>query len=71
MTVAQSLCRPLQAPAAPRRGMLSDVVALCKEWQRRVRGRAELAALSDRELRDIRASRCDIRREIDKPFWRA
>jgi uncharacterized protein YjiS (DUF1127 family) len=51
--------------------MLSDVVALCKEWQRRVRGRAELAALSDRELRDIRASRCDIRREIDKPFWRA
>jgi uncharacterized protein YjiS (DUF1127 family) len=71
MTVAQSMWRPLHARAEPRRHTFSDFVALFKEWRRRVRGRAELAALSDRELHDIGMTRYDARREIGKPFWRA
>jgi uncharacterized protein YjiS (DUF1127 family) len=71
MIAAQSICRPLQAHAAPRRRMVGNFVALFKEWQRRAHGRAELAALSDRELRDIGVTRFDAGREIGKPFWRA
>lgn len=71
MTVAQSICRPLQAGAEPRRHTLSDLVALFKEWHCRARGRAELAALNDRELHDIGVTRYEARREIGKPFWRA
>jgi len=40
------------------------------EWWRRVRSRDDLMALSDRDLRDIRATRCDALREARKPFWR-
>jgi uncharacterized protein YjiS (DUF1127 family) len=71
MIAAQSICRPPQAHAAPRRRTLQNFVALFKEWQRRAHGRAELAALSDRELRDIGVTRYEARREIGKPFWRA
>jgi uncharacterized protein YjiS (DUF1127 family) len=71
MTAAQSICRPLHARAEPRRHTLQDFVALYQEWRRRARGRAELAALSDRELRDIGLTRYDARGEIGKPFWRA
>ncbi|MBV8534125.1 MAG: DUF1127 domain-containing protein [Alphaproteobacteria bacterium] len=34
------------------------------------RERAQLRALSDRELRDIGISRCDALQEAKKPFWR-
>lgn len=71
MTAAQSICRPLPARAAPRRHTFQTLVALYKEWQRRAHGRAELAALTDRELRDIGVTRFDAHREIGKPFWRA
>lgn len=71
MTAAQSMYRPLRARAEPRRHGFQDFVALYKEWRRRARGRAELAALSDRELRDIGVTRYDARHEIGKPFWRA
>lgn len=71
MTAVQSICRPLQARAEPHRHTLGDLVALYKEWRRRARGRAELAALSDRELRDIGVTRYDAHHEIGKPFWRA
>jgi uncharacterized protein YjiS (DUF1127 family) len=46
------------------------IVGLFREWRRRARSRAELAALDDRTLRDIGLTRVDLWREIDKPFWR-
>ena len=51
-------------------GVPAGAFATIREWRRRVRGRAELAALDDRTLRDIGLSRVDIWHEIDKPFWR-
>ena len=71
MTAAQSICRPLQAHAKPLRHTFQNLVALLREWQRRAHGRAELAELGDRELRDIGLTRYDARHEIGKPFWRA
>lgn len=41
------------------------------EWQRRAAARRHLAALSERELKDIGLSRLDAWREAGKPFWRA
>ena len=64
-------CRA-QPPAAPARVRAALVRAfdLLREWRRRVRSRAELAALDDRMLRDIGLNRADVWFEIDKPFWR-
>jgi uncharacterized protein YjiS (DUF1127 family) len=44
---------------------------LIGEWIRRSESRRDLAALSDRELRDIGVTRVDAMREVEKPFWRA
>lgn len=41
------------------------------EWHARYRWRQELAGLSDATLRDMGITRCDVRREIQKPFWMA
>ncbi|MBX6366335.1 MAG: DUF1127 domain-containing protein [Rhodospirillales bacterium] len=62
----------LGAPAAKERGArtLSRLVSVVRLWRERARARAELARLTDRELRDIGISRCDVYREIWKPFWR-
>jgi len=48
-----------------------DLIALCNEWRDRLRSRRELAAMSERELRDIGLTRYDARHEARKPFWRA
>ena len=40
-------------------------------WRRRARSRSELQYLSDQALRDIGISRCDVHREVAKPFWMA
>ena len=40
-------------------------------WWKRIRDREELAAMSERDLRDARLSRADVAVEIGKPFWRA
>jgi uncharacterized protein YjiS (DUF1127 family) len=55
---------------APRRAAmrLADLILL---WLERGRQRRELAALTDRELRDIGLSRLDVARETAKPFWHA
>jgi uncharacterized protein YjiS (DUF1127 family) len=75
MSTAQHRCdsRYLarHAYVAPRRPWLDRLSALLREWQRRARSRNELAALCDRCLRDIGATRYDAYREISKPFWRA
>ena len=45
-------------------------LALLHEWRRRRRGRAELARLDERMLRDIGITPADAWGEINKPFWR-
>ena len=44
---------------------------LAAEWRRRARSRAELAQMSDRDLRDIGLTRPEVEHEWAKPFWRA
>ena len=39
-------------------------------WRRRVRERAELAAMDERSLADMAISRADVWQECHKPFWR-
>ena len=41
------------------------------EWRRRSRSRHELGYLSDATLNDIGITRCDVHREMNKPFWTA
>jgi uncharacterized protein YjiS (DUF1127 family) len=75
MSAAQHTCdsRDLarHAYVPSRRRWLQGLVALLEEWRRRARSRNELAALCDRCLRDIGATRYDAYRETSKPFWRA
>lgn len=40
-------------------------------WQRRINDRRHMAQMDDRMLVDIGLDRADIKREIEKPFWRA
>lgn len=61
---------PAIARAPFRRG-LAEALALVRGWRRRANGRRELAALSDRCLRDIGLTRYDAAHEARKPFWRA
>ena len=39
-------------------------------WRRRIREREALYRLSDRDMRDIGATRADIEWEMSQPFWR-
>jgi len=58
-------------PARPAsRSVRSRVAATVREWRRRVRGRAELAELDDRMLKDIGLTRADAEFLSNKPFWR-
>jgi uncharacterized protein YjiS (DUF1127 family) len=70
MAHAQCIGHASEARTSPRR-LFAELVALIREWQRRARSRRELAALSDRCLRDIGATRYDAYREARKPFWHA
>ena len=45
-------------------------VMTLREWRRRSRERAELAALDDRVLKDIGLTRVDAEFLSNKPFWR-
>jgi uncharacterized protein YjiS (DUF1127 family) len=47
-----------------------QAVASLREWRRRTRERAELAALDDRTLKDIGLTRADAEFLSNKPFWR-
>jgi uncharacterized protein YjiS (DUF1127 family) len=55
-------------------GVLNDVghhvTSTLREWRRRARERAELAALDDRTLKDIGLTRADAEFLANKPFWR-
>jgi uncharacterized protein YjiS (DUF1127 family) len=58
--------------AAPRRrtGAVGSVLTRLRQWRRRARERAELAALDDRMLADLGISRADAQFLSNKPFWR-
>ena len=47
--------------------LLGQTVSL---WLRRLRERAELARLEERNLRDLGLTRADAAYELAKPFWR-
>ncbi len=75
MSAAQHICDGRQLArnvyTPPRRRWVQGLAAVVKEWRRRARSRNELAALCDRCLRDMGATRYEVYREINKPFWRA
>lgn len=58
-----------------RKGSVRRTLQACfgifARWRTQARGRAELARLSARELRDIGVTPSEALREIEKPFWRA
>ena len=62
-------------PDCHRRSVLLHVLtkmgAELREWDRRLRDRRALGAMSDRSLRDIGLTRYDAAWEARKPFWRA
>jgi uncharacterized protein YjiS (DUF1127 family) len=55
---------------ASRRRGLRHWLALVLAWSARQRQRQALAELDDRMLRDLGLTPQDVRREIEKPFWR-
>ncbi|HZU88762.1 MAG TPA: DUF1127 domain-containing protein [Stellaceae bacterium] len=60
-----------RSAAAPRpRRPAARALAVLREWRRRIRARAELAALDDRMLNDIGITRADAEFLSRKPFWR-
>lgn len=71
MAHAQSLLRAPLMSRGTSHHLFANVLATLKEWRRRARSRQELAALSDRCLRDIGVTRYDADNEARKPFWRA
>jgi len=77
MTVSDLLIarsRPGRARHAQGLAALGDATAWAaatlREWRRRSRERAELAALDDRTLSDIGITRADAIYLSGKPFWK-
>ena len=63
--------RARHAPALLALGDATQWAAdVLRQWRRRSRERAELAALDDRTLRDIGLTRADANYLGNKPFWR-
>ncbi len=71
MAHAQTACCAPPMPRETSHHLFAKLLAVLKEWRRRARSRQELAALCDRCLRDIGATRYDADLEVRKPFWRA
>jgi uncharacterized protein YjiS (DUF1127 family) len=44
--------------------------SLIRSWWRRAQERRQLAAMSERDRRDIGLTSLDVWRETNKPFWR-
>jgi uncharacterized protein YjiS (DUF1127 family) len=53
------------------RTRLADVAGLVFLWMERGRQRRSLAALDDRQLRDLGLTRADVQLECAKPMWRS
>ncbi|HEV2549588.1 MAG TPA: DUF1127 domain-containing protein [Stellaceae bacterium] len=54
----------------PSRYSLRALWATLRCWRRRVRERAQLATMRERELHDLGLPHGDIYAELQKPFWR-
>ncbi len=54
-----------------RRPGMHSVLPAVATWIERHQARCALHALDDHMLRDVGLSRCDVDREVSKPFWRA
>lgn len=59
------------SPCAQFLELLAAVSGLLRLWRKRARGRADLAGLGPRELRDIGVTPSEAKGECGKPFWRA
>ncbi len=68
------LARPewnaLPTVAAPKMAR-AGLAGLMLMWRDRLRDRDQLAAFTERDLRDIGLTRADMLAEVAKPFWRA
>jgi uncharacterized protein YjiS (DUF1127 family) len=53
-----------------RASLWTRVRALLALWVDRNRERRHLLAMSELQHRDIGVTRCDVRHEVNKPFWR-
>jgi uncharacterized protein YjiS (DUF1127 family) len=51
--------------------VIRNIRSTVKTWRARGRSRRELAARSERELRDMGTCWASIADEVGKPFWRA
>ncbi|HEV2550002.1 MAG TPA: DUF1127 domain-containing protein [Stellaceae bacterium] len=63
--------QPYESGFSRLRILAAAVQYLAAEWHRRARSRAELAQMSDHDLRDIGITRAEAAYESAKPFWRA
>jgi uncharacterized protein YjiS (DUF1127 family) len=50
--------------------LVRGIVSTVQIWRARARDRRELAARSERELRDMGICWAQIAHEVSKPFWR-
>ena len=48
-----------------------SLLKVLHEWRGRVLSRRDIAALEDRDIRDLGLSPGQLRFEAQKPFWRA
>lgn len=60
---------PVRAGARTVGQRLRSAVAQVNRWRQLSQGRAELARLSNEQLRDIGLNRLDVLREASRPFW--
>ena len=51
--------------------LIRDILSTAQIWRARAHYRHELAARSERELRDMGTCWASIADEVGKPFWRA
>jgi uncharacterized protein YjiS (DUF1127 family) len=50
--------------------LVRGTVSTARIWRARARDRRELAARSERELRDMGTCWSEVANEVSKPFWR-
>ncbi|MBI4967076.1 MAG: DUF1127 domain-containing protein [Rhodospirillales bacterium] len=68
-----ALCCPPLASASPlvtTRSLLRAVLDRIAHWHQNARGRAQLAAMDARMLKDIGLSRSEAWLEANTPFWK-
>ena len=67
LTNAQPFARPAGSLARRARDGIARLVVL---WLERHADLRAIEEMTDRELRDIRATRWELRRAVSHPFWR-